>query len=391
MSPLSVEVIREGAELRAIGAEWDALVARAGIDHPFLSHDWVCTFWESFGAGKELHVLLVRADGRLIAIAPLMRVRARMYGLSVWRIEFIANVHTPRFDLIVAESPREAYAAILAHLQQASGRWDVLMLPELSERSPTDALLRDLAPSHWLRAGMWSAGRSPRIALDGDFDAYCARLSRNHRSSVRRRLRKLERYGKVSLEVVGAPADVERAFEDGLRNEAASWKGKAGTAIALHEDLKRFYLTIAERAARSGTLSLLFLNVAGQRIAFAYCLRHGRALYVLKTGYDPAYAPQSPFHVLMYLAIEAAYRDGLEAIDLLGCEEPWKRLWTETAIARHWLFLHRRTARSLVIYYLKFVILPWLRQWRRAPHARLPKAAPDAPETGATELAQAEP
>jgi len=57
---------------------WDELVKEAGIDHPFLSHAWVRTWWDCFSAGNELHILVVKTSSEAIAIAPLMLSRARI-------------------------------------------------------------------------------------------------------------------------------------------------------------------------------------------------------------------------------------------------------------------------------------------------------------------------
>lgn len=387
MTGLRVNVIRDHDAFLAIGPEWDALVERAGIAHPFLGHDWVRTWWECFGKGKELHVVTVRAGDLLIGLAPLMRSRIRIYGLAVWQLEFIANVHTPRFDFIVAERADETYAAILDHLRTHDPRWDVLMLSELSEHSPTAARLERLAESRSLRAGVWVAGTSPRIPIVGSFDDFRAKLSSKRRSSLRQRLRRLELIGAVSLDSIADLEGLAGALQDGLRIEAAAWKGEAGTAISRSTNLERFYALIAERAARSATLRLLFLKVGEKRVAFGYCLLRGRTLYLLKTGYDPEFATYSPFHTLMYLTIESAFREGLEAFDLLGCDEPWKREWTDKATERRWLFLYRNTIAARFIHALKFVILPWLKRTRlytalREDHGR-PVLAPAAKLVGA--------
>lgn len=361
MTALRVEVIGDLESLLAIGPEWDALVARAGIEHPFLNHDWVRTWWECFGACSELYVLAVRSGDELIGLAPLMRTRTRTYGVPVWRLEFIANVHTPRFDFIVGQRANQVYAAILDYIQTKGPRWDVLMLPELTESSQTEAELSRLADARSMRTGVWIAGASPRISLVGSFDAFQASLSSKRRTTLRRHLRHLTALGVVSIEEVSDPAQVSKAIADGLRLESAGWKGEAGTAIAGSECLERFYSLIAERAARSGTLSLLFLKTGDTRIAFAYCLRHRRTLYVLKTGYDPQYATYSPFNVLLMLAIESAFNKGFETLDLLGGDDPWKRAWTDKTIERRWLFLYCTTVRARVLYHLKFTLLPRLK------------------------------
>jgi len=52
-----VETISDIESLQRFEVAWDRAVEEAGIDHPFLSHAWIRTWWECFGSGKTLHVL----------------------------------------------------------------------------------------------------------------------------------------------------------------------------------------------------------------------------------------------------------------------------------------------------------------------------------------------
>lgn len=387
MTDLHCHAIRDYDALVALEQEWDELVERASVEHPFLRHSWVCAWWQTFGSGKQLYVIAVRAGETLVALAPLMRSRAFMCGVPVRRMEFIANVHTPRFDFVIAKHSEEAYRVILDHLHHDAPSWDVLMLPELAETSPTVPVLRQLATSSHLRTGTWSPGASPRITLPRNFDLFWARLSPKHRRTLRNRLQRIAAHGDFALEVIGDNAHLECALRDGMRIEAAGWKGAAGTAIGLREDLTRFYAQVAETAARAGNLRLLFLKIGQRRVAFGYCLQQGRTLYVLKSGYDPEYAGCSPFKVLLLLAIEAAAREGIEAIDLLGCDDPWKRAWTDQQVGRRWLFVFRRSPRAQLVYFIKLVLVPWLRRVRAAFSAGPERvAAPHRAVTGALKV-----
>src|SRR5712691_10532369 len=58
-SDLRVETFTDVEALLGLEPIWDDLVERAQIDHPFLTHAWVRSWWEAFGAGKELRILAV--------------------------------------------------------------------------------------------------------------------------------------------------------------------------------------------------------------------------------------------------------------------------------------------------------------------------------------------
>jgi CelD/BcsL family acetyltransferase involved in cellulose biosynthesis len=374
LATLRVDTVSDYDSLVALQPVWDRLLEEAVVDHPFLRHDWIRTWWECFGEGKRLHVLVVRLAGEPIAIAPLMLCRERFLGLEVRRLRLIANVHTQRGGFIIGRRPELAYRAIWECLTAQRETWDVLILPQLPAGSPTLDRLPPLAARDGFRVGSWRAPDSPYLPLAGTWDAYFNRLARKHRSNLRNRLKRLARLGPVELEVVGEGPQVGPALKEGLDIEAASWKGRAGTAIGCHPDLRRFYSVLAQRAAARGWLRLQFLTVAGRRIAFAYSLCLNRKLYLLKPGYDPAYSPYSPSNLLCYLVLREAFASGILAYDFLGADDPWKRNWTAEARPHFWLFVFGDAPRARLLYFIKFRLLPWLKRAYRAwsvPAARL--------------------
>ena len=83
---LRVELIEDDAAFLTMGPVWNRLVEEARIDHPFLRHEWVRTWWECFKPEGKLHILVVMEGPEPIAIAPLMFDRGRVYGCAVRRL-----------------------------------------------------------------------------------------------------------------------------------------------------------------------------------------------------------------------------------------------------------------------------------------------------------------
>ena len=361
---LTVETIADEDSFLALGSVWNRLVEEARIDHPFLSHEWVRTWWSCFGAGNRLHVLVVRAGDRVIAIAPLMLTSARMYGLKVRKIGFIANIHTPRFDLIIGEQGSEAYRAIWDYLSNDDRLWDVLELIQVPFDSATLKELPLLASQNGDLSGIWHAEDCPCVDLAQGWSKLLKSLSHNHRSQMGKRLRRLQKIGEVRLEIISGGDNVQRLLEEGLAIEAAAWKAKSGTAILCRPELVRFYRQFADAAARLDILRLVFLTVGCKRIAFAYALFHKNKIYVLKSGYDPEYAPYSPYLLLCHLLFEEACKRGIAEYEFLGMGDAWKLRWAEKTKPQFWLYIMRRKFRTLLIHGVKFEVLPTLRRSR---------------------------
>ena len=364
-STCAVDVVSDYAAFVDLEAEWNETVERAGIAHPFLRHEWVRTWWDAFSTpGARLYIQVVRAHGRITAIAPFMRETTPMYGVPTRRIRFIQNDHTPRTDIIVAAHPDESYRAIWHALRGDCDRWDVLQLSELERESDTPRVFCELAAADRCATGIWRSSDSPYLPLTGTWDEYLNRLPAKFRSNLRNRMSRLTRLGEPVLEVLSERGAIEAACEEAWHLESSGWKRKAGTAITCDPAVHRFYTTLVERGTAAGWLQLLFLTVGGRRIATSYGACFKDRLFLFKTGYDPEFATGAPFKILTYFAIREAYAQGLTEVDFLGDAEPWKLEWTSTSREHDWVFVFADTMRARLLHSIKFQWLPELKRWR---------------------------
>ena len=370
--PLTVETVGDYEGLLALEPAWNGLVDAAGIGHPFLSHEWIRTWWECFGAGKQLHVLVVKAGSEPIAIAPFMRCQGRIGGLNVRRLQLIANVQTPRSDVIVGQRAPEAYQALWDCLAAQRALWDALVLPQIPADAATLDTLRELARRDGFLTGTWRrpSDQSPWVRLTGNWDDYFAGLARKHRSNLRNRLKRLEQTGPLEVRSVSAGAEIGPALDQGFTLEAAAWKGRRGTAIRCSSEVRLFYTRLAAWAAQRGWLRLQFLTVGDRPIAFAYMFCFKKTLFLLKPGYDPAFSALSPSNVLLSKVLREAFAEGLAAFDFLGEDDCWKLDWTSEVKPHSWLFVFPDTPRSRLLHFVKFRLLPWLKRARAAFLAR---------------------
>jgi CelD/BcsL family acetyltransferase involved in cellulose biosynthesis len=357
-------VVSDYESFLALEADWNRAVGQARVPHPFLRHEWFRTWWDCFGAGRRLHIVMARHGSEIVAIAPLMAEQTHMYGLPLRKLDLIHNDHTPRADFIIAASAQCGYRAVWDALHDEHDRFDVLQLSRLPEESPTRAAVSSLAHQAGCATGTWAGDASPYLKLSGTWSSYQQSLPAKLRSNVRNRLSRLRAFGEPRLEIIEDPEESARACEDALRLEGSGWKDEASTSIASDPAVRRFYALLAERAAAQGWLRLMFLTVSGRRIATAYASCFEGRLFLFKTGYDPAYASCSPFKILTWLAIERAFAEGLREIDFLGDTERWKLEWTSSSRRHDWLYVFPNTIRARLLHSLKFQVVPELKRWR---------------------------
>jgi CelD/BcsL family acetyltransferase involved in cellulose biosynthesis len=167
----------------------------------------------------------------------------------------------------------------------------------------------------------------------------------------------------VELEAITSEDLLSDALSDGLGLEAAAWKRDAGTAISCDANVARFYTSLAQRAEQRGWLRLHFLEAGAKRIAFDYSLCYKNRLYLLKLGYDPAYAQYSPSNLLTQLALEASFERGEVEYDFLGDNLDWKKCWSGQVRPHYWLYVFADTVKGRFLRTLKFRWIPLLRRF----------------------------
>jgi CelD/BcsL family acetyltransferase involved in cellulose biosynthesis len=363
---ISVEVVSDLTTFLRLEAEWNAAVERAGVPHPFLRHEWMVTWWECFGRpDQRLHLIVARAQGRIVAIAPLLWEKTRIYGVPLRRLRTLDNDHTPRIDFIVADRSEEAYRAIWQSLLRTSGQWDLIQLNQIPGESPTLATLARLAAADGYRSDVWHGERSPHLSLDGTWEHYLDTRGAKLRQNLRNRIGRLARFGgAIDVEVLHRARDIQEARGDAFRLETSGWKRATGTAIVSDRAVQRFYSLMLQRGADRGWLELSFLTVDGRRIATALTARYQGRLFLVKTGYDPTYEKCAPFKILTYLTLRNGFESGLAEMDFMGDAEPWKLEWASALRSHEWLFIFPDRYRSQFVRLIKFHVVPTLKRFR---------------------------
>lgn len=363
MSAITVDVINDYNTFAKLEGRWNEAVDAAGLTHPFLRHEWLRTWWDSFGYGRTLNVMAVRAGHKILGLAPLMLEHGRMFGVPVRRVQFLANDHTPKADVIVTERSDEVYEALWTSLLRSRSKWDVLQLSQLPGDSPTQDHISERAARGSYATTLWPSDASPYLELSNDWNAYLQGRHAKLKQNLRNRLNRLSKLGNVGLQVLSDRTEIRSLQNTALSLETSGWKREAHTAICSDPNVQRFYTLLSDRAAAQGWLRLLFLTVNGTRIAASYGSRYRDRLSFFKTGYDPQYAKYSPFKLLTYFAIRDGYQDGLREVDFLGDAEPWKLEWTTTTRPHDWLFVFGHTIRGRLAHTAKCRVVPAVKRW----------------------------
>ena len=288
---------RDFGELAAIAGEWRELAANALEPNAFYEPAFALAAAPVFGRGAgAVLVWSASAPRRLLGFFPA-RIETRRYGVRLPVLLGWTHAYAP---LGVPLVEREAAEAVIAAWLGASRRGRrrcracccCRSFPKTvrSRRTLETILRRTQTPS-----ADFNRHQRALLAPGGERARYVelALGARRHKE-LRRVGRRLADVGAVLLTSAVEPASVAAAIEDFFAVEASGWKGKAGTAAAGHEELRRFIRAAAAGLAAEGKVAVDRVLLDGRTIAAAIILRSGHGAWFWKIAYDEAFARFSP-------------------------------------------------------------------------------------------------
>jgi len=364
-SDLEVVAVVDRPDFLTMEKDWNALVETTA-DEPFYRHEFIRSWIDSFVPDARLKILTGHdRAGRLVAALPLVAGRGFLYGVPVRTLVSPTNVYSCRFDLIAAD--RRGAARTFFRTLAGDDSWDVIKITDV----PAGGNAWDLynaATDAGFPSGAWESQRSPFIPLPPSYDVLEARLSPKFKSNLRRRRRRLEERGTISVELVTGGDALEERLADCFALERSGWKGRQGTAAAQSALTRGFYTGLAHQAALGDYLSLFFLKVGGRPIAAQYGLTRRGVYSLLMTCYDEAFREYSPGHLLLEDVLRRCVTDGLSEFDFLGCVLGWKLEWNTLVRAHHWFYIFRDNRLGRTLHKAKFGWIPAakerLKWWR---------------------------
>ena len=314
----------------ALRPEWSSLVRASASASPFLTWEWLHTWWTHLSGSSQLRMLAVRSGTELIAVAPFRMTAGTAY-LPCLDMLATGDAGSDYLDVIVRRG-REA-DALTAIEQFVRSQRTTLRLTHLGPSAVADLLADRLHAGGWARTTT-AGGVCPYIPLAGHtWDSYLATLGSSHRANVRRRIRALEQTFDVRFERVTTEAQRREALSRLFEYHEHRFD-EGGTAFST-EQLRAFHDDLTRRALDRGWLRMFVLRVDGAAVAVMYGFLYDGTFSFYQHGFDERFQQHSIGLVLMALSIRAAIDEGAGEFDMLWGTEPYKFLW-----ARHTRELH---------------------------------------------------
>lgn len=327
---LELRAFQTWEEIRELRPAWEALLTESASQTVFLTWEWLKPWWDAYGTSRRLLFLTGwDSDRRLAGIAPLYRSRREAGATAVEVLQLLGDGSTDsdNLDFIVQRGKESAFLrAVLDWLAQHSADWDILELNTVPEQSPVAmALQNELSERRW---HCWRRETDHDvIPLPSTWDAYLERVSKNMRSSISTKLRRLEKRYAVRLRRCEALHELDPSLEKFYEMHTSRWRLRDEPGSFLLPERRKFYSQMGRDLLNRGWLDFWLLDCDDRTVAAEFGFHYGETCFFLQSGFDSDYSSESVGFVLKVLVLRELIGKGLRYYDFLGGGDPYKSRW----------------------------------------------------------------
>ena len=292
-SNVAVE-LRSLSELASFAGELRDLAGRALAPNVFYEPAFAAAAAPAFGRDVIAGLVWRRgASARLIGFFPF-KIERRRYGAALPVAVGWTHAYGPLGAPLVDRECREAaIAAWLDHLASNPALPKLLLMPYLPAQSA--AAFETALEQRGGRCAEFAHHVRAMLRPDSGRTGYLdVAIAHKKRKELRRQRKRLAERGTVGFDTATAPPALTAALNDFFALEDSGWKGRAGTAVRAHDDIRRFVTAAISGLAAEGKASVSRLTIDGRPIAAEVTLRSGDTAWCWKIAYDEAFARASP-------------------------------------------------------------------------------------------------
>ena len=321
MTKFSVQFWRSEQELLANRQIWDEifLSSRASA---FLSFEWISTRWKYFNEGQKPLIGLVRDGENPVAIVPLEIVSRKIGPVPFRMVRYLLGNHGMQEGAIAREGYSELHMidTVMLALRSERDTWDFAQL----EGFPVHKLSEDLSEDG-ARTLLHRAARKTEttviINTPASWEEYKKTLSYSHRQTISRRVRGMERAGRVRHERLGlsplnGTPELTALLNDAVSVSQRSWQHKSPSGWAISKTSNpEYFHEVSKKLASRGMLDLSVLYLDDLPVSYIWGAARWPRLTIYKPGFDESLSELAPGVVHLAKYIEDSIHRGSVEID----------------------------------------------------------------------------
>lgn len=314
---MKIERIQNYKRYQKIPEIWNKVLHSSDQDCPFLTHEWISSWWECFSEDNSLEVLLFKDDEENpVGFASLM--------IQDNTLRFIASEEVSDYcDFVCVRGHKEEfYESLFDYFKIITTNTEKIELMNVPFSSSTLGYLPRLASKHGFSCSKEQVEVAPVLELFSSYEDYLGNLSKKKRHELRRKLRRMESLEGICVEKITDSQSI-RTYLDrfiALHKQGSSSKSKFWGKPKMTD----FFHEMAYRFSLREWIELDVLLYEDRIIAALISFSYSDRVYFYNVAFDRDFAWYSPGIFLFDHCIQEAIAEGKKNADFLRGREEYK-------------------------------------------------------------------
>jgi CelD/BcsL family acetyltransferase involved in cellulose biosynthesis len=288
---------------------WNQLLLRGQTDSVNLTWEWQRNWWNSFGRGQLL-LVLVEQDAQPLCIAPLFVQDGMVFNICPEdQLDFVGNAGPEVMD--------EILRSILEYVPDFQG----MKLYFIPDTSTTGGELERAAERRGLDCFHENCLAAPRLDIAARPDLA---IQHTRKKSLIRHENYFRRTGELTVQHTNAAEQILPQLDEFFSQHIARRNATPHPSLFMDPNQREYYQNIVTNMGPKGWLRFTRLDWNGRPIAFHFGLcYHDRFLYGIPS-FDIGLQRHSPGEVLLRQLLLAAVEEGAAVFDFGLGDEAYK-------------------------------------------------------------------
>jgi CelD/BcsL family acetyltransferase involved in cellulose biosynthesis len=357
--------------------KWEKLLDGLPADSPFLTFEWLSTWWKHYQSDKKLMGMIFKEGSEILGIIPLMTYRETLKFYPLRKISFVGRGNSDRADFIIGKDKGKVIDALIEFFSDDFRNWDILHLEQIPEKSDSLGILRHCARKRGLLFEYWEQTVCPYIILNQEQARSMEKRDGAFRKEIRKQVRRLQDMGKVSFSRSIFHKNINTLIDTAAAVDLKSHKFAEGKTLFTDPVTREYLRDVADVFSKRKWLDFATLELDDVPIAYEYHFRYKEKNFAYSGSYDEAYASFGPGTGIMYRLVQDSIDLGLREYDLLQGGHEYKWRWTDQGRKHFQVMIINNTHYARLFHYLKFKAR---KEWREKTKEEFPEEnSPTAP------------
>lgn len=358
---IGLKTILNFEEFQKLRYDWNKLLEQSSSDRVFMTHEWFTCWWQAFGEGKRLFIVLAKNKEEIIGIAPLMIHGSTFRKMPIRSIGFMENKDSPGCGFIIKKGYEQIVAkAFITFLMEKIGNWEILFFKNmLYEKEIYDGITEILYQGD--KKYIISNGlNSPFIKVENEWEEYFKSISNRSKKTIRNVCNRMKKLGNIKVKEFSNM----KVFDDIVSITKNGWKYQEGKAFINRRDREKFFRLLSKVAQENGWLSIWCVYKDNDPIAYEYHLKYRQSDTALLAEYNRNYSNFSPGTFLDFEIIKSLFNSEICEYDMCGSPDKYKKKWTEDVRQYKNLIIFNNSIYSNLLYFMETKLIKKIKNIR---------------------------